>query len=192
MLSWFIARHVLYIVTMWSIWTHMAEIIPIGCYHGSQDGLAGPTSLPEQGWSHMLDPFLNPSGTICYSDSVRWGFLGALGFLQVITLFWFVLIIKVAIRVVKGMGADDIRSDDDTQSEDDSRGGGGRGHDTDKYEASVCRRATTGVGAEAVGLENPMRTAGGNRVAGPSGINLSGHYGRKELLGRIGCEKQSD
>ncbi|KAL3460317.1 longevity assurance proteins LAG1/LAC1 [Aspergillus heterothallicus] len=191
MLSWFIARHVFYLVTMWSIWTHMAEIIPIGCYHGSQDSLAGPTPLPDRGWSHLLDPFLNPSGTICYSDNVRWGFLGALGFLQVITLFWFVLIVKVAIRVVQGMGADDIRSDDELQSEDYSCGGGDENNGRDRYKTPECRKATTRVGAETVALENPTCTAGGNRITGSSGIHLSGHYSRKEILGRIGCEKQS-
>ncbi|KAM4067332.1 TLC domain-containing protein [Hirsutella rhossiliensis] len=113
MLSWFVARHVLYIITMWSIWTHMAEIIPIGCYHGPQDDPIGPTPLPNHGWSHMLEPFWKPAGTICYSDNVRWGFLGALGFLQALTIIWFFMIVQVAIRVIKGIGADDIRSEDE-------------------------------------------------------------------------------
>ncbi|KAL4971291.1 longevity assurance proteins LAG1/LAC1 [Aspergillus desertorum] len=182
MLSWFTARHVFYIVTMWSIWTHMAEIIPIGCYHGSQDNLTGPTPIPEHGWTHILDPFRNPSGTICYSDSVRWGFLCALGFLQLITIFWFVLIVKVAIRVVKGMGADDIRSDDDETRSDDDRG--------DKVESPEYNRPPLGVGARAPVLysRSPKRTAGVGRSASSSGTNLSGQYTRKELLSRIGCE----
>ncbi|OKL55529.1 hypothetical protein UA08_09218 [Talaromyces atroroseus] len=129
MLTWFLARHVLYMITMWSIWKHMAEVIPIGCYHGAQDNFTGPIPLPEHGWLHSLEPFRNPSGIICYSNNVRWGFLGALGFLQLLTVFWFVLIVQVAVRVIKGIGADDIRSDNDSSDIDNAESDSGlQGH----------------------------------------------------------------
>lgn len=171
MFSWFLARHIFYMITMWSIWSHMAEIIPTGCYHGSQDDLTGPDPLPEHGWSYMLDPFRNPSGTICYSDNVRWGFLGALGFLQVLTVFWFFLIIQVAIRVISGISADDIRSDDEEDLE---------------YEAPQLLE----VHVEDIDLKGWKCRVGVKRAATSSGVSLSGHRGRKELLSRIGCEKQ--
>lgn len=177
MLSWFLARHVFYMVTMWSIWTHMGQIIPVGCYHGSQDNLTGPTPLPDHGWSHMLDPFRNPSGTICYSDNVQRGFLIALGFLQVLTVFWFFLIIKVALRVIKGMGADDIRSDDDGGDEEDL-----------EYKGIEPPE----VGVESIGLKGWKRGTGTKRATSSSGVSLPGHRDRKELLSRIGCEKQVD
>ncbi|KAJ6098477.1 Sphingosine N-acyltransferase [Penicillium canescens] len=178
MFSWFLARHVFYMITMWSIWTHMAEIIPTGCYHGSQDNLAGPTPLPEHGWSYMLDPFRNPSGTICYSDNVRWGFLGALGFLQVLTVFWFFLIIQVAIHVIRGIGADDIRSDDDGEGEEE---------DLEYEDAQPLE-----VDVEAIGLKGWNRRAGVKRTARSSGVSLLSHRDRKALLSRIGCETQVD
>lgn len=174
---------------MWSIWKHMAEIIPIGCYHGSQDNLTGPTPLPEQGWGHMIDPFINPSGTICYSDNVRYGFLGALGFLQVLTILWFFLIVQVAIRVIKGIGADDIRSDDEGEDEEE------------ELEIENEKGSMVSKGAQPIELdvEQPVdftrwkSKAGVNkRSASSSAVNLPGHYNRKELLSRIGCEKQVD
>ncbi|UNI16619.1 Sphingosine N-acyltransferase [Purpureocillium takamizusanense] len=184
MLSWFVARHVFYIITMWSIWSHMAEIIPIGCYHGSQNDLIGPTPLPDHGFLHMLEPFRKPAGTICYSDSIRWGFLGALGFLQALTIVWFFMIVQVAIRVIKGIGADDIRSEDegDDQEEDDDKG------------HRDCHRAShpIEVRVEASDLHLRKPRISGKRTASSSGVSLTRGGDRKELLNRIGCERQVD
>ncbi|PWY68962.1 TLC domain-containing protein [Aspergillus sclerotioniger CBS 115572] len=119
MITWFVARHVFYLMTMWSIWIDMAEVIPVGCYHGSQRDLKGPTPLPQHGWMHILDPFLNPAGTICFSRAIQGWFLGSLGFLQILTMVWFIMIIKVAIRVVKGDGATDIRSVHESENEEE-------------------------------------------------------------------------
>ena len=112
--DWFVARHVFYLMAMWGIWI---EVIPIGCYHGSQGNMTGLTPLPERGWILILDLFHNPSGTICYSKAIQEWFIGSLGFLQVLNIAWFIMIIKIAIRVVKGGGATDIRSVN--ESEDD-------------------------------------------------------------------------
>ncbi|KAJ5543816.1 hypothetical protein N7513_003399 [Penicillium frequentans] len=165
MFSWFVARHVFYILNLYHIWKYMPETINPGCYYKSQDALIiGPTPLPERGWSHMLEAFSNPSGTICYSDGIRWGFLGALGFLQVLTISWFLLIVQVAIRVFKGIGADDIRSEDEDEDELD------HGHGSVNPEAWKCSANVRGN-------------------ATSSGVGLPGSWDRKESLGRIGCVK---
>jgi acyl-CoA-dependent ceramide synthase len=99
-----------------------------------------------------------------------WGFLGALGFLQLLTIFWFFLNVKVAIRVVQGAGADDIRSED-------------VGGDTEEGENE----------SEAAELAVPstlQRKEALPRNTGSAGGSLTGHRDRKELLSRIGCEKQ--
>ena len=89
-------------------------------FGGRQNTLvAGPTRLPEHGWTHMLEPFLDPREMICYSDGIRLWFLSALGFLELLTITWFGMIAHVAVRVVKGLGADDIRSDDEVENERD-------------------------------------------------------------------------
>ena len=48
------------------------------------------------------------------------------------------------------------------------------------------------VGVEALDLKGWERRAGVRRPASASGVSLPGHSDRKELLGRIGCEKQVD
>lgn len=128
----------------------------------------------------MLEPVREPAtGTVCYNDVVRWGFLGCLLFLQAITIFWFFMIIQVAIRVLKGAGAEDIRSDDEDEEEED-------------YEYEEAQPFEEEVGVEALDLKNWERRTGVKRTATSSGVSLPGHSDRKELLGRIGCEKQVD
>jgi acyl-CoA-dependent ceramide synthase len=48
--------------------------------------------------------------------------MAALGFLQLLMAIWFVLIVRVAIRVLKGLGADDIRSDDEGEEDAELEG----------------------------------------------------------------------
>ncbi|KAL3456791.1 hypothetical protein BJX64DRAFT_31492 [Aspergillus heterothallicus] len=117
MLSWFLARHVFYIIILRSTWADVLETIPKGCYHGAQTSLVGPIPPPTNGWAHLLEPFWKPSGMICYSAAFHSAFLVALGFLQLLIVIWFVLIVRVAVRVVKGLGADDIRSDNEGEDE---------------------------------------------------------------------------
>ncbi|PYH46374.1 TLC domain-containing protein [Aspergillus saccharolyticus JOP 1030-1] len=188
MLSWFLARHVCYLATMWAIWKYMPETIAEGCYFGSdpqgsvteQQQQQPTTPLPIHGWSHIFTPFYHPTGPICYTDAIRWGFLGALGFLQVLTVLWFVLIVKVAIRVVKGIGADDIRSDD--EGEEEEEGGVVVGTHCVEHETDFGPSQSSSPGWK-------RRTAGSRRAANASGVVS---FDRKELLSRIGCEKQVD
>lgn len=62
----------------------------------------------------------------CWTDNVINGFLGLLGGLQIITIMWMYLILKVARKVIMGQNAEDVRSDDDdtdieNEQEDDSK-----------------------------------------------------------------------
>ncbi|KAL3491420.1 TLC domain-containing protein [Aspergillus germanicus] len=164
MLSWFLARHVLYLIIFWSAWTDGPGIVPKGCYQGSQDALIGPTPLPKHGWVHIFEPFWNPSGRICYNETFRWVLMAALGFLQLLMAIWFVLIVRVAIRVLKGLGADDIRSDD--ESEEDAELEGAAETEDNHKDVDMHRK-------------QPLTC-------------LSRQHSRKELLDRIGCEKQVD
>ncbi|KAJ6102978.1 hypothetical protein N7486_005405 [Penicillium sp. IBT 16267x] len=180
MVSWFLARHVWYVTNMYHIWAYMPGIVKEGCYHTSENKVVtGPTPLPEEGWSHMFEAFLNPSGTICYSDSIRWGFLASLGVLQIITLIWFFMIIKVAIRVVQGNGADDIRSDDEDEDIEVEVQEKGRGQTVTKG----------GVDPDLKALKRNAEVEG---TAFSTGAGFSGRWERKGLLGRVGCERQVD
>ncbi|RYP48730.1 hypothetical protein DL768_005450 [Monosporascus sp. mg162] len=183
MLSWFLARHVFYLIVCYSIYQDTPRIIPHGCFHGPAGNLTGPFPPPDK-WGHLIDPLREPAvGTVCYTDAVRRGFLSCLLFLQAITIFWFVMIVKVAIRVLNGAGAEDIRSDDE---EDDGK------LEEDDYEYEEAQPFEEEVGVEAIDLKGWERRTGVRRAATSSGVSLPGHSDRKELLGRIGCEKQVD
>ncbi|KAK7985872.1 sphingosine n-acyltransferase lac1 [Apiospora saccharicola] len=180
MVAWFLSRHVFYGMACWSVYSDIPKQIPIPCFKGTDDQLIGPFEAPE-GWSHLLEPFRDPSGTVCFTDNIRWGFLGCLLFLQVITIAWFITIIQVAIRVLKGGAADDVRSDGEDEHEEEEE---------EEYEYEEAQPFEEEVGVEALDLKNWERRTGVKRASSSSGVSLPGHSDRKELLGRIGCEKQ--
>lgn len=196
MLSWVLARHVLYLTVCWSIYAHIPEIIPAACFTGPQNALVGPHD-PAPGYGYLLEPFINPEGTVCFTNEVRWGFLLSLLSLQVLTLLWFGLIVKVAVRVVQGTGADDVRSDDEAEDEEEVV-------EEENLEAEAALTevkddvvyAEEDVGVDQIDLRGWERRHGVRKRAPPpssSGVSLPGHHSdRKELLGRIGCEKQVD
>lgn len=183
MLSWFMARHVFYMMVCYSIWRDTPQIMTVGCWTGPATNLTGPFPPPNN-WGHLIDPLREPAtGNVCYTHAVRRAFLACLLVLQAITVFWFFMIIKVAVRVLKGAGAEDIRSDDEDGEEDDEEA---------DYEYEEAQPFEEEVGVEAIDLKNWERRTGVKRTATSSGVSLPGHSDRKELLGRIGCEKQVD
>ncbi|KAI0203257.1 TLC domain-containing protein [Astrocystis sublimbata] len=179
MVSWFVARHIFYNLVCWNLYKDAMNIMPHGCFHGTKANLQGPTPIPD-GWRHWVEPFRNPQGTVCWSQSVMNGFLYTLLGLQVITIFWFFLIVRVAVRVLRGGSADDPRSDDEAES------------DELEYEYEEAQPLEEEVGVESIDLKSWERRTGVKRAASSSAVSLPGHSDRKELLGRIGCEKQVD
>ena len=187
MLSWFLARHVLYMTVCYSVWAHSSVVINTGCFKEANGNLTGPFDPPAgSGATYLLQPLWENNGTICYNDTVKWSFLSLLLFLQAITLMWFTMIIRVAINVLKGAGADDTRSDDEGDGLEDDE-------DEDEFVYEEAQPLEEEVGVEEIDLKNWERRSGVKRVPATStGVSLPGHSDRKELLGRIGCEKQTD
>jgi len=104
------------------------------------------------------------------------------------------MILRVAIRVLRGGDADDVRSDDEADEELDI--------EVEKFDPSYQvvndvepepepQPYEEEVGVEAINLKG--RTSNASRykksVSSSSGVSLPGHSDRKELLGRIGCDK---
>ncbi|RWA04847.1 hypothetical protein EKO27_g10253 [Xylaria grammica] len=174
MVSWFLARHVLYMAVCWSIWRDAMDVMPIGCFYGNKANLKGPLPIPD-GWRHWVEPFRNPEGALCFSQPVVYGFLYTLLGLQAITIFWFFMIIRVAVRVLRGGSADDPRSDDEVESEAE-------------YEYEEAQPLEEEVGVESIDLKGWERRTGVKRAASSSAVSLPGHSDRKELLGRIGSD----
>ncbi|KAH6628801.1 TLC domain-containing protein [Chaetomium tenue] len=182
MASWLAARHFLYLAVCYSVWAHTPDIMPTGCFKGSRDNLVGPFDPPtEQGFSYLLEPLWDSEGTFCYNETVKWSFLSMLLFLQCLTIMWFFLIVRVAIKVVKGAPAEDVRSDDE----------GAEVEDEDEFVYEEATPLEEEVGVDEIDLKSWERRSGVKRQ-GPStsGVSLPGHSDRKELLGRIGCDKQ--
>jgi acyl-CoA-dependent ceramide synthase len=148
------------------------------------DDLQGPLPIPTTGWSHVFEQFYDPKGMVCFGRNARYTFLGALLFLQLITIMWFGMILRVAMRVLRGGSAEDVRSDDEGDEEDEED----EVTDDEKpleVEASI----------EDIDLKAWERRTGVNktkRTGTSTGISLPGHSDRKEFLNRIGCENKID
>lgn len=168
-------------MTCWSVYSDLPRLITSACYKGTADNLQGPLPVPD-GWSHLLDPFRDPAGTVCFNDNIMLGFLSCLLILQVMMLTWSVFIIRVAMRVLQGNSAEDIRSDGE---------GEGDGEE-EEFEYEEAQPLEVEVGVEAIDLKGWERRTSVRRATSSSGVSLPGHSDRKELLNRIGCEKQID
>jgi acyl-CoA-dependent ceramide synthase len=184
---WFAARHVTYLAICWSVYADIPREIRYGCYKGRNGAIEGPFPAPDK-FGHLIDPFVNPEGVVCWNDKIKWGFLSALLFLQGITLMWFWMIIKVAIRVLRGGEADDIRSDDEGDNDESVH----KNVDEQLPQAELPPYEEE-VGVEAINLRGRTSNATKNRyrkgTSSATGVSIPGHSDRKELLGRIGCDK---
>ena len=188
MVTWVIARHILYLAVCYSVWHDIPIETDFGCYSGKKGALVGPFEAPAGFW-HLLEPFRDPAGVVCFNNTIKWGFLSALLFLQALTLMWFWLICKVAVKVLKGGKADDVRSDDEEEEEieEDS-------HPKPEHVESLLLEEEVGVeGMNLKARANSRRRAKAKKLSissgNASGVSLAGAGDRKELLGRIGCDK---
>ncbi|KAK0279696.1 Sphingosine N-acyltransferase lag1 [Friedmanniomyces endolithicus] len=189
---WFLSRHVAYCAICWSIYAHVNNgTMSYGTYSTSTGA-----KLSDDGGTNIIDnllqPMLHPGAqTLSFNANIRWLFLGLLLALQCITIAWFVMICRVVMRVLRGEGADDSRSE---------------AEDTDIDQYDEVRKDDTGAQASAqqekpryIEIETtseelrtyPKRgggsTGSGSKRKGKaisSGLHLGEH---KDILNRIGC-----
>jgi acyl-CoA-dependent ceramide synthase len=97
---------------------------------------------------------------------------------------WFWMIVRIAIKVLRGAEADDIRSDDDGETEEAAE------KDIEELYVEPPPPYEEEVGVESLNLKGRTSNASRNRyrksASSTSGVSLPD---RKELLGRIGCDK---
>ncbi|KAI8314922.1 Sphingosine N-acyltransferase-like protein FUM18 [Colletotrichum sp. SAR11_59] len=147
---------------------------------GAPGEIEGPFPAPTEGWSHLLEPFKDPAGTMCFTDGVRRGFLTFLLALEVVICAWSYFIIRVTVRVLKGASAEDVRSDVEETEETE-------------IEYEVMEAVEKEVGIDSIDLKAwECRNAKKNTGSRVSGVRLRSHSDRKDFLNRIGCEKQID
>jgi acyl-CoA-dependent ceramide synthase len=194
MVTWVAARHITYLMICWSVYSDIPATILYGCYRGKNGALTGPFPPPNR-FAHLLEPFRDPEGVVCWNDGIKWGFLSALLFLQGLTIMWFMMILRVAISVLKGGQADDVRSDDEGEEEEEDE------EEEELIDNKILRTIAQldeepqpyeeEVGVEAINLKGrtPNMSRYRKGATSASGVSLPGHSDRKELLGRIGCDK---
>lgn len=191
MATWVGCRHVVYLMICWSVYADIPEIINYGCYRGRNGAITGPFPPPNR-FSHFLEPFRNPEGVVCWNNGIKWGFLSALLFLQGITIMWFMMIVRVAVSVLRGAKADDVRSDDEGDDEEEILEEKTLGTIKSLDEEAELQPYEEEVGVESINLKGRTSNASRYRMGATtsaSGVSIPGHSDRKELLGRIGCDK---
>lgn len=204
MISYFITRQALYMTVCYSIYKHIPEEIKYGCYQGSVTNTEGPFPVPND-WDHLTQPFRDPVGLVCWNDNIKWTFLGMLLALQCVLVVWFGMIVRVAYKVLSGQGADDTRSDDEDEEDEEVQ-------DADVARTNHLEKIQTGIEPKpfiekdvlSTDLDfdfkpnthkrnptpSPVRRSAWKKGDGhSSSVNLLAASDRKELLGRIGCDK---
>lgn len=167
MFTWLIARHVLYLQLCWSIYKDVPAEMPYGCYSGTTAEMISTNGYPDQ-WRFLFYPFQNIDGPICMNRTIKTIFLSFLMSLQVLSLIWFGMIVRVAVGVLRTGNAEDTRSDDEEEVDHDPDESTGTADST-----NPDWRRTNG---------STVRPRGRGRLP----LEQSDH---KALLGRIGCEK---
>lgn len=202
---WFITRHIFYLIVCWSIYKHIPEEISYGCYSGSDSNLHGPQPVPND-FDHLTQPFRDPVGLVCWNENISWAFLGMLLGLHGLVLMWFAQIVRIAYKVLSGQGAEDTRSDDEDEDEEEEEVQDKKAPSTEKQGNSYVNQANASVDPPAFIEKEVLSTerefVDGNKAKSPtrkssrrkgdghsSGVNLLAGSDRKELLGRIGCDK---
>lgn len=184
--TWFLARHVCFLMVCWSIHADVPKTMPYGCFSsttGERYSADGGTDIVK----HILQPFFDPDGSVCFNPRIRYSFLSLLLALQTITLIWFALILRIAFNVLTGKGADDSRSDEEEGIDNAGLDEVETGQTLDlppvEKEVDIDEIAWAK-------RSSPMKVSGKRKAgARTSGISLAGHGNKKELLGRIGCDK---
>ncbi|ETS01909.1 longevity assurance proteins LAG1/LAC1 [Trichoderma reesei RUT C-30] len=183
---WLATRHVFFSMVLYSVYFDARSILPRACYRGSMSDLQGPLPQPE-GWSWMLEPFSQPQGIVCVSSGILNGFFAYLAVLEGLMLIWGYSILQVALRVLGGHNADDVRSEDEEEEEGEDLPRELEGlnpadyehfdvllYEPDSAEGGAVKAWDCGGGLSLV------------RGGISSGLNLAGQSEHKELLSRIG------
>ncbi|KAL7943343.1 longevity assurance proteins LAG1/LAC1 [Trichoderma barbatum] len=112
---WLATRHVFFLMVIHSVYYDTERLVPYACFQGSMSNLQGPLPQPSA-WS-LFEPFHSPQGMICANGNIFTGFFIYLVVLQGLMVIWSYAILKVAVRVLRGRNAEDIRSEDEDEDE---------------------------------------------------------------------------
>ena len=189
--TWFITRHIFYFMVCWSLYDDSPRESGYGCYYGPNENLYGPIEPPDR-FGHLLQPFTDPQGLVCWTPYVMRSFVGTLLALQVVLIIWFAMICRVVAKVIKGGAAEDSRSDDEgEEDEEEIKNAEKNGEERTSQQSAPVEELVTidslnlCVGPGASRNNKRLRKSGGTT----SGITFPSDT--KDLLGRIGCDKSA-
>ena len=182
--TWFSARHVLYLKLCYSIYTDIPgpNTILYGCYSGETSEILHDIPAQPDYSSHLLWPFYDLNGPICLNSEVKWIFLTMLVLLQSLSMIWFTMILKVIAGILMGGQIEDSRSDDEAEAEAEKLGRR-RPMDVTELKIFVSGSSINDTNRGMITLSLPPKKASLPRR------RLMNAEAKKELLGRIGCEK---
>ncbi|OJK02575.1 hypothetical protein ASPACDRAFT_76986 [Aspergillus aculeatus ATCC 16872] len=173
MVTWLITRHVYYPKLCWSIYRDVPAKMSYGCYSGTTAEMISTNGYPSA-WSYLVSPFKDLNGPICMNRTVKWIFLSCLLALQLLSLIWFTMVIRVAVGVIRTGNAEEPRSDDEGEEEEEYFA-----------EKDGLNGSTHAIDSSNV----DWRRANGSSAVRPRRVRLGDQSDRKALLGRIGCDK---
>ncbi|KAF5989783.1 hypothetical protein FBULB1_628 [Fusarium bulbicola] len=113
--SWVLCRHTAFPMVCWSVYAHSLAITGPNCFVGSGKNIIGPQEVPADGYFYLLEPLIYTNGRVCYDYTIKTLFVSGLLFLEALMLVWFVMIVKLVIRVLRGGNAQDTRSDNEEE-----------------------------------------------------------------------------
>lgn len=182
--TWLIARHLVYLTLCWSIYKNLPLGLPFGCYDNATGEMYSADGQPDN-WGHLLWPFKNLDGPICMNDNIKLIFLSFLLFLQVLSIIWFTMIVRVAVKVLRTGAAEDSRSDDEGEAGLEDAGEGQNG----SLEKDMGNASADSSGSDPTWRRSVMNNGSTQIRTGRGRVRLSDQSDRKALLGRIGCDK---
>lgn len=217
MITWLLTRHVCYLMVCWSIWHHVPQVMPYGCFDApSGEQLTSnynDFSFGSDVLTNLMKGWQDPNGVVCFNPNIRMTFLGLLLSLQAITLVWFTMILRVAYRVLSGRGADEVRSEDEMEADTEDDEVPPLKPSTLKQRMDTppapLRRLSSGSSGSLSRPQSPYleeevsadklylprsgprlgrRLSRGGRT---SAIHIPGHSDPKDILNRIGCETKT-
>lgn len=183
MSTWFITRHVLYNMLCWNIYKNVPARMAFGTY---QYGEMTSTNPYPDAFMYLFAPFFNLENPVCMNPTIKFIFLAFLVSIQLLSVVWFTMIVRVAYTTITTGAAEDSRSDEEDEAEVDPEA---------TANGTVRLAAKDGVNPTPVAVD----TAPGldrRRSNGSTSVRARGRgrvpfdqSDRKALLGRIGCEK---
>lgn len=114
LVSWPYTRHYIYNLILISVYFD----IPLIFHRDNRNSPTYQTIPPKGGGSWGKGYNWNPQQGYYFTYEVHMAFIALLATLQAILLLWFAMIVRLAVRVVRGAHAEDDRSDDEDNEED--------------------------------------------------------------------------